>query len=102
MQKKSFLGHSELEYLDYWVTRDGITPLPKKVDAIKNIAPPRNKKELCSFIGVINYYRDMRMRRSEILAPLTNIPSKGAKWEWTDVHQKAFDRIKKLVSLQGS
>ena len=101
-EETSFFGHSELEYLGYWVTRDGIKPLPKKVDAIKNIAPPRNMKELHSFIGVINYYRDIQVCRSEILAPLTNLTSKEAKWEWTDVHQKAFDRIKKLVSLQGS
>ena len=32
--EKSFFGYSELEYLSYWVTRDGIKPLPKKVDAI--------------------------------------------------------------------
>ena len=30
--EKSFFGHSELEYLGYWVTRNGIMPLPKKVD----------------------------------------------------------------------
>ena len=63
----------------------------------KNIATPRNKKELRSFIGVINYYRDMWVRRSEILAPITNLTSKEAKWEWTDVYQKTFDRNKKLV-----
>ena len=78
--EKSFFGHSELEYLGYWVTRDG-KPLSEKVDASKNKAHPRNKKELHSFIGVINYYRDMWVRRSEILAPLTNLTSVGAKWE---------------------
>ena len=98
--EKSFFGHSELEYLGYWVTRNGIMPLPKKVDAIKNIATPKTKKQLRSFIGIINYYRDMWVRRSEILAPLTNLTSKDAKWEWTDVHQQAFDKIKKLVSKE--
>ena len=49
---KSFFGQSELEYLGYWVTRNGIMPLPKKVDAIKNIATPKTKKQLRSFIGM--------------------------------------------------
>ena len=98
--EKSFFGHSALEYLGYWVTRDGIKPLPKKVAAIKNIAPPRNKKKLRSFIGVINYYRDMWVRRSEILASLVNLTSKENIWECTDVHQKAFGRIKNLVSKE--
>ena len=34
--KKSFFAKSELEYLGFWITRQGIMPLPKKVQAIKN------------------------------------------------------------------
>jgi hypothetical protein len=54
--KKSFFGRSELEYLGYWITRDGIQPVSKKVEAIKNIAPPKTRKELRLFIGIVNYY----------------------------------------------
>ena len=34
-------------------------PLPDKVQAIKDIAVPTNEKQIKSFKGVINYYRDM-------------------------------------------
>ena len=51
-------------------------PLPDKVQAIKNIAVPTTKKQLRSFIGIINYYRDMWIHRSEVLSPLTPITSK--------------------------
>ena len=43
-------------------------PLPDKVEAIKNIAVPTTKKQLRSFIGLINYYRYMWQQKSEILA----------------------------------
>ena len=33
--KKSFFAKSELEYLGFWITRQGIMPLPKKIQAIK-------------------------------------------------------------------
>ena len=36
----------EIEYLGYWITQDGIQPLPKKVEALQNIVPPKNKKQL--------------------------------------------------------
>ncbi len=36
---KSHFAVSEIEYLGYWITRDGIQPLPKKVEAIQCIAP---------------------------------------------------------------
>ena len=56
---KSFFGKSEQEYLGFIITRKGIKVTPKKVHAITNIEVPKNKKEAQSFIGLINYYRDM-------------------------------------------
>mgnify|MGYP003329299580 CR=1 FL=1 len=98
--KKSFFGKTELEYLGYWITREGIMPVAKKVEAIQNIASPTTKKELCSFIGIVNYYRDMWPRRLETLAPLSELTSKEAKWDWTDVHEKSFQTMKKIVSRE--
>ena len=37
---KSDLARTELEYLRYWITREGIKPLNKKVEAINNLATP--------------------------------------------------------------
>lgn len=82
---KSFFARSELEYLGYWITKEGIQPVPKKVNAMQAIKAPKTKKESRTFIGMINYYRDMWIRRSDILAPLTKLTSKEAKWQWTDV-----------------
>ena len=43
---KSFFAQDELEYLGYWITRDGILPLKKKIQAIQNIARPTTRKHL--------------------------------------------------------
>ena len=99
--KKSFFGKSELEYLGYWITRQGIQPLPKKVTAILQIAAPKTKRELRRFIGMVNYYRDIWIRRSDILTPLTKLVSKTVKWIWTEEQQKAFDMMKKLLSREA-
>jgi hypothetical protein len=94
---KSHFPVSEIEYLGYWITRNGIQPVPKKVEAIQCIAPPTTRKQVRSFIGLINYYRDMWPRQSEILAPLTRLTSKDVPFQWTDVKQQAFDKIKAIV-----
>jgi hypothetical protein len=94
---KSHFAVSEIEYLGYWITRNGIQPVPKKVEAIQRIAPLTTRKQVRSFIGLINYYRDMWPRRSEILAPLTCLTSKDVPFQWTDVEQQAFDKIKARV-----
>ena len=98
--EKSFFAKSELDYLGFKITREGIMPLPDKVEAIKNIAVPTTKKQLRSFIGLINYYRDMWKHRSDILTPLSAMTSKQAKWNWDTKCQKAFDSIKKIVSRE--
>ena len=36
--------------------------------------------------------------RSETLAPLTNLCSKSVKFKWTDIEQRAFDKMKKIIS----
>ena len=41
---KSHFAEFEIKYLGYWITWQGIQPLPKKVKALQNIAPPKNKK----------------------------------------------------------
>ena len=93
--EKSFFAQSELEYLGFKITRSGIMPLPDKVQAIQNIAEPKTKKQLRSFIDVINYYRDMWKGRSDLLAPLSAMTSKKAPWNWTPRCQKALMKLRK-------
>ena len=87
-----------MEYLGFWVTWTGIQPIKKKIEVIVNMTLPKNTKQLCSFIGVINYYRDKLARRSHILHPLTSLTSPKVKFKWTDVEKKAFDEIKRTVA----
>jgi hypothetical protein len=70
---KSFFCAHEIEYLGYVLTRDGIKPQPKKVQAILALNLPNNVKELRHFLGMVQYYRDMWARCNEMLAPLTDL-----------------------------
>eukprot|EP00804_Cyclotella_cryptica_P013217 CCRYP_007003-RA/>CCRYP_007003-RA protein AED:0.39 eAED:0.39 QI:0/0/0/1/0/0/2/0/224 len=90
----------ETEYLGYVLSRDGIKPQPKKVQAILALTPPQNVKELRRFLGMVQYYRDIWARRSEILAPLTNLSNKTKKkpWHWDSIYQQAFDTVKATIT----
>ena len=45
----------------------------KKVQAILTLILPQNFKQLCRFLGMVQYYRDIWARHSEMLAPLSNL-----------------------------
>jgi RNase H-like domain found in reverse transcriptase/Reverse transcriptase (RNA-dependent DNA polymerase) len=98
--RKSSFTVTEIDYLGYWITRHGIQPQPKKVEAIMRLIPPTTKRQLRCFLGMINYYRDMWQRRSHIFAPLTAMCSAKAKFVWGDKEQKAFKEIKAIISQE--
>ena len=97
---KAFFGAHKFDYLGYHVTSEGVIPIPKKVEAIQALAVPKTCKQLRHFIGMINFYRDMWQKRSELLAPLTALTSKNVKYEWKGEHQKCFDAIKRVIGRE--
>ncbi len=110
---KSVFYAQETKYLGYILTRGGIKPQPKKLQAILALNPPNNVKELQRFLGMVQYYRDMWQKCSEMLAPLTDLvgecretkttkknKTKKKPWQWESIHQKAFDNVKATIAKE--
>ena len=76
----------------------GIKPYHKKFNAIVHMEPPKNLKQLRSFLGMVTYYRDMWPRRSHILSPLTDLLKNHKRFQWNDDCQLAFQHMKALVA----
>jgi hypothetical protein len=72
-QAKSTFCALEIEYLGYVLTRDGIKPQSSKMQAILAIKPPTGVKQLRHFLGMVQYYRDLWARWSDMLTPLTSL-----------------------------
>eukprot|EP00804_Cyclotella_cryptica_P025236 CCRYP_010343-RA/>CCRYP_010343-RA protein AED:0.31 eAED:0.49 QI:0/0/0/1/1/1/2/0/167 len=109
--RKSSFCAVETEYLGHALSRDGIKPQPKNVQAILALSPPQNVKPLLRFLGMVQYYRDIWARHSEIVVPSTNLvgesghtkvtranKTKKKPWHWDNIHQQAFNAVKATIA----
>ena len=62
-----------VEFFGHQIDKTGITPLPSKIEAIKNFPVPTSLKQVRRFVGIVNYYRRFIPKYSYVLAELTDI-----------------------------
>ena len=95
-----------VKYLGFKVGREGISPLPEKIDAIKNFPRPQDLFQLRSFLGLTSYYRRFLDKYAEISTPLVALtkghPKKGKRVPilWNDQAELAFNKFKEKMCTE--
>ena len=96
---KCELGQSSLEFLGHYISAQGVRPLQKKVNIVKDFPLPSTIRKLRGLLGVVNYYHRFIQHAADILQPLGDL-LKGkalkstATVRWTDAALHAFEAIK--------
>jgi len=84
--------------LGYIVSRRGIELDPSKIKSIRDLLPPKNKKEVMSLLGRLNYISRFIAQLTTTCEPIFKLLKKDAAIKWTDDCQNAFDRINEYLS----
>ena len=96
---KCVLGVSELDFLGFHVNKDGIVPLPDKVEAIRATKTPTTVKELQRFLGMVGYYRRNIKSASQHLDFLFEaLENKPKKLTWNPDRETSFQSIKEALA----
>ena len=109
-EKCSFLQKA-VSYLGYVVSSNGISTDPDKITVVENWPVPGTVKELRSFLGFASYYRRFVKDFSKVADPLHELMNRclhelkltkrllvSFPKRWNAVHQKAFDKLKYLLT----
>ncbi|TFY56794.1 hypothetical protein EVJ58_g7424 [Rhodofomes roseus] len=88
---------NEAKILRRIVDRDGICMDPDKVDSILNWKNPTNKELLHGFLGSVGYLADDIATIRIPMGILTSLIGSDSSFKWDFTHQRAFDKIKRLV-----
>jgi hypothetical protein len=67
---------------------------PERVEEIKQIAHPRNKKEVQSFLGKIFFLIRFVPNFTEMVKHITNMLKKDHEFKWTVEPKESFQQIK--------
>ena len=94
---KCFLGYRALLLLGQKVSRLGLSTHKEKIDAIRDLAEPRNVHELQVFLGMMVYFSAYIPFYAWIVAPLFTLLRKGTPWQWTALEQEAFNLSKEAL-----
>ena len=87
---------TEAVFLGLQLTPHGHSPLPERLETIKQIPKPSTVTELRSFLGTINFCHRYIPHCSEILSPLSALSQgpKKSQINWTDKAEQAFTDAK--------
>ena len=95
---KCHVLQKEVNFLGFRVNQHGVGTQRSKVEAIINWPTPRNLKETRSFVGLCSYYRHLVQGFAGIAEPLHALTKKGAKWNWSEECQEAFQELKRRLT----
>ncbi|MCO5697007.1 hypothetical protein NDJ33_19640, partial [Acinetobacter baumannii] len=89
---------SEVAFLGYIVSVEGVMVDPAKIESVSSWPPPRTVKEVRSFLGLAGYYRRVVEGFSVIARPLTSLLRKSTRFVWSEPCRRNFVELKRRLT----
>ena len=83
-------------YLGHRISATCLESLPKKLEAIRNLAPTINVDEAHHILGLLGYYRSFVPAFADITLPITSLLKKNTPFVWSDKCQQALEYLKEI------
>ena len=88
---------TEVNFYSKTYTTDGCKPAQSKITAIVKMPSPSSKKEVQSFIGMINYLSKFSPRLTKLAEPIRELMKEKVPFNWGLEHQESFTMLKKKI-----
>ena len=88
----------EVSFLGHIVSKEGIRVDPKKIEVIIKWKPPKNVRDVHSFLGFAGYYRRFVKGFSMTGALMTRLLQKNVKFVWSEKCQASFENLKAFLT----
>ena len=95
--KKCYFGYAEIDFVGKVLSENGLQMSQTKIRSVLDFPKPIIAKQLKSFLGLVNYFRDFIRNQSSIVHPLHQLIlnyNKTKKIIWTLEADACFDLVK--------
>jgi hypothetical protein len=96
--EKSIMFLESLSFLGHLITSCGIQPDPQIAQKILSCKSPRDRNELYSFLGLINFFGRFIPNFARQAAPQHQLRRKDTPFAWTSAQQSAFDSLLRCIA----
>ena len=96
--EKIQLKQSQVSFYAHCWSKDGISPDPKKIQALNHMEFPPDKVTIISYLGMINYLKRYSALSAHLTAPLCALTHQAVDYKPGKVHFENFNRLKLEIS----
>ena len=89
---------TKVRFLGHVVSASGVLVNPEKVEAVMSWERPKSVFEICSFLGLVRYYKRFIEDFSRIASSMTRLTRKEVKFDWDDRCEEAFQELKRRLT----
>ncbi|XP_075103606.1 uncharacterized protein LOC142178175 [Nicotiana tabacum] len=89
--------HELQSFVDFFGGK-GIELDSSNIKSIQDLPPPKSKKDVMSFLGILNYVSRFIAQSTIICEPIFKLLKKEAATKWTEECQKVCNKIKEYLS----
>lgn len=98
--EKCVFHATEVEFLGYVISRNGIRMDSSKVQAVLEWPTPASVRDIQVFLGFANFYRRFIQNFSKVVAPITRLLKKDVPFVWDDAAHTAFARLRNAFTTE--
>ena len=89
---------SQVSFYGHCWSKQGISPDPKKIEALNHMDFPLDKETMRSFLGIINYLNRYTALSAHLTTPLSTLTHQAVDYKPNKVYYENFNRLKMEVT----
>ena len=91
---KTFFFPKKVKFLGHVISPDGIQPIAKRVDALRNLKSPQSKRYVMKVLGCLGFFSCYIKNIHLDSQPFYDLIKDSTPFHWTEENEQLFNSIK--------